>query len=1384
MRSALCEASKSGLALFLAFTLVVTLTPPPMMAQDGGTVKNGSNTTAPFAPAGTVVNGFLFEPEVPLSSLKGVPTWNEIEQLLDNPYAVALCSTLPTAPPLVQNTPPTENGFPSFCTTTVTRRPSFGGVALPPLLVDGLNYNPTTGEYMRILNPNYPGGSWVVPDQLVQNGTSTTYYQTYKRIDVTAGSDRIGIDPVTGRPEHEIDYNSPITADFALPNVVVPLLPLFNPFPNILIGLETCIAQTEAAPPEGSTLCGGDTGEPGLNLARPRQYSNLATANANVLTNKSTPGNLLQPGGSAVIQARNFPSGANGLKKPSLTIPPFGSQAVPGYAVNTVNSDVAPSNENDYFRCDDRAAGNGPANLTSIGNCNFANKQQARLDAMVLGKALFWDMQVGSDGVQSCGTCHFHAGADNRTKNQLNPNHLGNEGFSAVIDVNGHSGGNADLTVADFPFQKLADPNIAGDPKCVSPITASINPGVLENNFPGGVTGLVVCDAGNVISSSNDVASSMGVHFGIFGDIATPGTFQATGAGVNAIAPDVRSTTVPNIDPLADFRGTDGSNNQFRRVEPRNTPTIFQANLNFDNFWDGRARHDFNGGSVFGAADPQNHVFVTSTSTSPLTATRQIIRFASLASLATGPGLSEFEMSFQGRNWSKVGKKLLQDGVTPLANQLVATDDSLLGRYSNQGGTACTAVPVADRAPGSPAAGKPGLCITYRGLIHRAFHPALWQNTAQHLNGCYTDAANHTDHLCAAGTTADPFDGFVLTPAAGGATPADTYQFTQMEGNFSLFWGLSVNAWVSLLVPDDTPFDRFLDANPDAFAAMGEPGEAGIVQDLPNCTTATQRDCFRAVGNFQRDTNHGGTLNASDVSKPDPLLGLDLFFSSNLSLKNPNFRSARCGECHAPPTLTDNTMPFTFKAQLRDFLGEFNAPGIENSIEPLGRNRMISGFLLESEFNENGQDGVERRIANQSIVPNPSDGFAYPDGLFNPDGTAIGNTPGQPILGTIAGDNRYAGAGQSFFDNGVYNLGVTRCEADQTHVTGACDDVGRGGNDAFGWPLSLAALLLKDLGGPTQEPGQPLATFDSTLGPLGGLFEETSQDQQINPGVEGGPVASQLPGYLAPWVNQINVGDSQPELDEVFGGVNTLTDVAMLEGFIDTLGPNNPAATQNEAYNMGDSAIMGTWPIVNKVGRFGSFKAAQLREVELTGPYFHNGGKLTLRQVVDFYSRGGDFPVTNATHRDFNIINQNIEVQSNLSEAEKVALVDFLLELTDDRVAYERAPFDHPQVIVPLDGTAPDNPGRDVMLANCSATTVATNLVPNGGRECIINGVGAFLDVPAVGAGGSTTVGGTNTTVRQPNFLNIAGRGSDGLPIKRLIGGAASCSTADSQYCH
>jgi len=96
-----------------------------------------------------------------------------------------------------------------------------------------------------------------------------------------------------------------------------------------------------------------------------------------------------------------------------------------------------------------------------------------------------------------------------------------------------------------------------------------------------------------------------------------------------------------------------------------------------------------------------------------------------------------------------------------------------------------------------------------------------------------------------------------------------------------------------------------------------------------------------------------------------------------------------------------------------------------------------------------------------------------------------------------------------------------------------------------------------------------------------------------------------------------------------------------------------------------------------KVVADGAFKVPGLRNVELTGPYYHNGGMSTLRQVIDFYNRGGDFHEYNA-----NDLAPDIET-IGLTEDEKDALVAFLKALTDERVRYNAAPFDHPQLFVP-----------------------------------------------------------------------------------------------------
>jgi hypothetical protein len=139
----------------------------------------------------------------------------------------------------------------------------------------------------------------------------------------------------------------------------------------------------------------------------------------------------------------------------------------------------------------------------------------------------------------------------------------------------------------------------------------------------------------------------------------------------------------------------------------------------------------------------------------------------------------------------------------------------------------------------------------------------------------------------------------------------------------------------------------------------------------------------------------------------------------------------------------------------------------------------------------------------------------------------------------------------------------------------------------------------------------------------------------------------------------------------------------------------------------------------------GAFKTPGLRNIELTAPYFHNGGQLTLRQVVDFYNRGGDFAQNNIDNADIGIR------PLNLTEEQKTSLVAFMKSLTDDRVRFERAPFDHPQLFI-----TNGHPGDQNAVTDDGRGQATTKLV----------------ELPAVGRNGLSTP--------QPNFLGVTSQQS------------------------
>jgi cytochrome c peroxidase len=82
----------------------------------------------------------------------------------------------------------------------------------------------------------------------------------------------------------------------------------------------------------------------------------------------------------------------------------------------------------------------------------------------------------------------------------------------------------------------------------------------------------------------------------------------------------------------------------------------------------------------------------------------------------------------------------------------------------------------------------------------------------------------------------------------------------------------------------------------------------------------------------------------------------------------------------------------------------------------------------------------------------------------------------------------------------------------------------------------------------------------------------------------------------------------------------------------------------------------------------GRFRIANLRNVELSAPYFHNGSAASLLDAIDFYDRGGDFHANQAPGflpRQYNV-------------SERAALVAILCTLTDPRLVAGQAPFDRP----------------------------------------------------------------------------------------------------------
>jgi cytochrome c peroxidase len=504
-----------------------------------------------------------------------------------------------------------------------------------------------------------------------------------------------------------------------------------------------------------------------------------------------------------------------------------------------------------------------PASLQAYATAHGVTIQRAAMQ--ILGKALFWDQQAGSDG-QACASCHFSAGSDNRTINTLNPGtrntNTADQSLFGATGSGGTGAPNYQLQTSDWPFHKMADP--------------------FETNYM----------KRDVLFDTDDPVGSIGTFHATYAGSPAPnytlpfaqGTFDTPAAAV--------------IDPVFHV-----GNQNTRSNGPRQAAPTINALFNFNQFWDGRADNTFNGLNMNGAKDQAPYIYFNGGSTLVYDI---IAGFGdgSLASQSVAPinSATSDEMAFAGRTLPDVGRKLFRltgPGTGATATPVMTADPAVAGTFTvtgitvtNQGtgyihgatvsivggGGAGATAAVATNAAGNvtaitvtaPGAGfitPPVVTIVSTGLDTAAYTsytdavvPAIIPLGAQQVSS--TDSVLGT-FVNTAGTNGGRginlsyvnliqwaflptfWDATGPLDVNGLATMLQTPAgFHLMESNFPLFWGTSIQMYETLLRADQTPYDKFMAGDNSAFDPIGGPSSKKSQDTLRGLLTYIHTENF------------------------------------------------------------------------------------------------------------------------------------------------------------------------------------------------------------------------------------------------------------------------------------------------------------------------------------------------------------------------------------------------------------------------------------------------------------------------------------------------------------------------------------------------------------
>ncbi|MBL9153251.1 MAG: hypothetical protein JNK37_12230 [Verrucomicrobiales bacterium] len=676
-----------------------------------------------------------------------------------------------------------------------------------------------------------------------------------------------------------------------------------------------------------------------------------------------------------------------------------------------------------------------------------------------------------------------------------------------------------------------------------------------------------------------------------------------------------------------------------RQVTPRNAGTVINAVFNSRNFHDSRASNVFNGHNGWGRHIDtlvNRHIYVLRDKDNNLKKTHTTTPIGEDAAyyLADAALASQAVEPLVSEVEMSANLRMLHHVARRMLDerildgQTISPDDSSLAPYAD-----------------------PTKRPTYRELIEKVFRPEWHANKTAKVALPTVDVDN------------------AIKPRVDDFIVAD---FDQIEFNFGLFWGLAIQLYESTLISDQSRFDTEL-ANTKASArARLTQGPAGNPLELrqKQPLTASERrgmELFRTIGCAECH----GTAALSSAS----------IFELGLIGKNRSpFTDPLPDELPIPDLGDDDD-------DLVD-AGNLCPPVQRFGVECMGFNDVFQSIYDGGNYNL----GISRFIRPHSWPVSPAVADAGGVGEWlkkkaTPQTIWEDHGNGYPWMPEDAdkkeGDTPEIVMRRKF---GNYLKKDTSRIAQLERMLGIQPDINRTLENISMEPWTQSARPLNRTRAPlnytlVQEPVSQESAPSGT-----GITLKRGEDAG-----QRGLVPIRLSGSLT-YIVGPGTAPPPPSLSRRWFMEMKRSLASAVANLAKAKAQVPPNQALIDVWERQVRALTGLLANQERLADVGAFRAPTLRNIELTGPYMHNGSLLTLEAVIDFYARGGDYNQRiKANTGDGKNGDQHPEMEPfHISTEQRADLVAFLKSLTDDRVRNQTAPFDRPSLDIQEDSNGAD----------------------------------------------------------------------------------------------